>query len=604
MVQNYILVDNSMNIPKWHVDDNKVWLKYYQEGVPKHPEFPVISLGDWFDQKTEEFGKNKAIWFSKTFMNYRVLRKYTDSFTTSLAKLGVKKGDVIAILLPNSFQFTISYFAIVKLGAIVVPINPTYKPLEILNVLKQVKAKGLICMDAMYGLIKPIQNQHKFDFVISTCIVDLAAIPPAIKEKLIADGTIPTGEVPGAIKFLDVCSKRGEIDIPDVKIDPVNDPAVYLMTGGTTGVPKPAIITHYNCICNAKQNVMWMPDAEHPLACVGILPMFHAFGMTIVQNVVIEGGDYNILFPRPPSSLKEVVDTILEVGPEKGVILPGVENLFLGLAKYLEENPEPRLEKMFRLCVSGAGPLHRPVKERFEKISGGRVVEAYGLTECTTAVSLGPFDGTDEPGTIGLPLPGVDWAIFDPEDFDKGPICDGTLEKGNFGIEHTGEICVCCPQVMKGYLNRPEATAETLREWDGRIWCLTGDIGYMTEKGMVVIRDRKKQMIKYKGYSVFPKEVEELIGTHPAVAEVAVAGLPDEETGEMVKAWVQLKDDQVGKVTSEDLLKWCKENITHYKCPKQIEIIKEIPKSMVGKVQRRVLQINDPIWIAKYGKSE
>ena len=584
-----------MEPPKWYVNDDRPWFNsgLWQEGVPRHPSFPIISLGDWFDEKSETFGKNKYAWFSKTFMNYRVLRKYVDSLATSLSRQGVQKGDVIAILLPNSFQFTIGYFATVKLGAIVVPINPTYKPIEILNVLQKVKAKALICMDAMYGLIKPIKEKHNFDFVISTNIVDLAAIPPGIKEQLIAEGTIPTGEVPGAINFLDVCQKRGEVDIPEVEIDPLHDPAVYLMTGGTTGVPKPAIITHYNCVTNAKQNFLWMPDAQHPMACVGILPMFHAFGMTIVQNVVIEGGDYNILFPRPPSSMEEVVDTILEVGPEGGVILPGVENLFIGLTRYLEANPKPELKNMFRLCVSGAGALHKPVKDKFEAISGGKLVEAYGLTECTTAVSAGPFNGKDEPGKIGLPYPGVDWAIFDQENFPKGPL-------EGFGIENTGEICVCGPQVMKGYLDNPEATKETLKEWDGRIWCLTGDIGFMDKTGQITIRDRKKQMIKYKGYSVFPKEVEELVGNHPDVIEVAVAGLPDEETGEIVKAWVQLKEGT--KTNSNDLINWCKDNITHYKCPKTIEIIEEIPKSMVGKVQRRELQINDPIWKAKYGE--
>ncbi|MHA2288309.1 MAG: AMP-binding protein, partial [Promethearchaeota archaeon] len=380
-----------MTVPKWYVDDSKPWFKRYQDGVPKHPEFPVISLGDWFDQKTEEFAKNKAIYFSRTFMNYRVLRKHTDSLATSFSRMGVKKGDVIAILLPNSFQFTITYFATVKLGGIVIPINPTYKPIEILHVLEQVKPKGLVCMDVMYGLIKPIQEKYKFEFVISTCIVDLAAIPPAIKDDLIAKGEIPKGEVPGAIEFLDVSQKRGEIDIPEVEIDPLNDTAVYLMTGGTTGVPKPAIITHYNCVTNAKQNVMWMPDAKHPMACVGVIPMFHAFGMTIVQNVVIEGGDFNILYAKRELDLKELVDMIIEVGPEGGVILPGVENLFIGLTRYLKENPEPKLENMFRLCVSGAGPLHKPVKDAFEAVTTGKLVEAYGLTECTTAVSIGPF---------------------------------------------------------------------------------------------------------------------------------------------------------------------------------------------------------------------
>lgn len=576
---------------KWQVPHDRPWFNsgLWQDGVPKNPEFPVLSLGEWFDEKSEEFSKQTYAWFLKTTMNYRVLRKHVDTLTTSLAQKGIEKGDVVAILLPNSFQFTISYFATVKLGAIVVPINPTYKPMEILNVLKQTNPKVLICMDAMYGLIKPISDQYKFNFIISTNIADLAAIPDGIKEKLISEGTIPSGEVPGSLAFMDLAPKRGEVDIPNVEIDPINDTAVYLMTGGTTGVPKAAVITHYNCICNAKQTFSWMPDAIHPMACIGILPMFHAFGMTIVQNVVIEGGDFNILFPKPPSSLKEVVDTIIEVSPTGGTILPGVENLFLGLARYLENNPEPKLEGMFRLCVSGAGPLHKPVKEKFEAVSGGRLVEAYGLTECTTAVSAGPFNGKDQIGTIGLPYPGTDWMIFDMEDFDKGPL------KG-YGPEYTGEICVCGPQVFKGYLNNPKATAETLKEWNGKTWCLTGDIGYMDPSGQIIIRDRKKQMIKYKGYSVFPKEVEELIGGHPDVIEVAVAGLPDPETGEMVKAWVQIKEESAGKISPDDLINWCKENITHYKCPKEIELISEIPKSMVGKVQRRQLQEADPKW--------
>ncbi|MHA1491316.1 MAG: AMP-binding protein [Promethearchaeota archaeon] len=582
-----------MEIPKWPIDDNKPWFNsgLWQEGVPKHPEFPVISMGDWFDKKTEANANKNAIWFLKTFMKYKDLRKYTDLFATVLADKGIKKGDVVAVLLPNSFQYTISYFATVKLGAIVAPMNPTYKPLEILNVLKQVKAKALVSMDAMYGLIKPISDQYKFDFIISTNIADLAAIPGPIKKMLIKKGTIPSGDVPGALIFSELVNKKKLKNIPSlpkVEIDPVNDNAVYLMTGGTTGVPKVAEITHYNCVCNAMQTEMWMPNRAPVMACVGILPMFHAFGQTIVQNVVIQGGDYNILFPRPPP-MDELVDTIMKVGPEGGTIVPGVENLFMGITRHLEKNPNPKLKGMFRLCVSGAGALHRPIKDKFEAISGGKLVEAYGLTEATTVVSAGPFNDKDEPGKIGLPYPGTDWAIFDQVDFSKGPL-DG------FGIDFTGEICICGPQVMKGYLNNPEATAETLKEWEGRTWLLTGDIGFMDETGQITIRDRKKQMIKVKGYSVFPKEVEELIGGHPDVLEVAVAGLPDPETGEIVKAWVQLKSESEGKITAEELIAWCKENITHYKVPKQIDIIPEIPKSIVGKVLRRTLQEKDPLF--------
>jgi len=512
------------------------------------------------------------MYFSRTFMNYRVLRKHTDSLATSFARMGVKKGDVIAILLPNCFQYTITYFATVKLGGIVIPINPTYKPIEILHVLEQVKPKGLVCMDVMYGLIKPIQEKYKFEFVISTCIVDLAAIPPAVKEQLIADGTIPKGEVPGAIEFLDVSQKRGEVDIPDVEIDPLNDTAVYLMTGGTTGVPKPAIITHYNAVTNAKQNVIWMPDAQHPMACVGILPMFHAFGMTIVQNVVIEGGDFNILYAKRELDLKEVVDMIVEVGPEGGVILPGVENLFIGLTRYLKENPEPKLANMFRLCVSGAGPLHKPVKDAFEAVTGGKLVEAYGLTESMLAAVITPLQGTYKNGSVGIPLPDVDVRVVDVN-----------TDKGNLPAGEVGEIVVSAPQLMQGYWQRPAETAETIRGG----WLYTGDIGYLDEDGYIFIVDRKKDVIKPSGFQVWPREVEEVIASHPAVIEVGVAGIPDERQGEAVKAWIVLRKDYT--VSIDEIRNYCRENLTAYKVPKYVELCDSLPKSMVGKVLRREL---------------
>jgi long-chain acyl-CoA synthetase len=234
--------------------------------------------------------------------------------------------------------------------------------------------------------------------------------------------------------------------------------------------------------------------------------------------------------------------------------------------------------------VSGAGPLHRPVQEAFERRTGGRLTEGYGLTESSPVVSAGPFWGKRKIGSIGLPFPGTDWKILES---------DGTREL-KFG--EMGEICVHGPQVMKGYLNQPEETAEVLADIDGKIWLRTGDIGYMDEDGWIFIRDRKKQLIKYKGYSIFPKEIEELVGQHPAVSEVAAAGIPDPETGEVIKVWVVLRPEYQNKITEQELINWAKENMTHYKVPRMVEFRKDLPKSMVGKVMRRELQEADPLY--------
>lgn len=247
--------------------------------------------------------------------------------------------------------------------------------------------------------------------------------------------------------------------------------------------------------------------------------------------------------------------------------------------------------------MNGAGPLHAPVREAYQRITGGRLIDGYGLTESAGSASGGNV-WTEYPlGTLGLPIISTDWAIFDPDDFEKGPIADG-LPGSIYGEEGVGELCICGPQVMKEYLNKPEETADTLKEWDGRTWLRTGDIGFMAEDGTVTLRDRKKQLIKVAGHSVFPTEVETMLMMHEAVLDAAVAGLPDpeEKRGEITKAWVALQPEYIGKITEAELKAWMKENITYWKCPAIIEFIEEIPKNMVGKVQRRALQEADPLF--------
>ena len=568
----------------WFVPEDRPWFKEgagWPEEVPKNIEFPKISLGEMLAETVKKYPDYKAIWFLGEYMTYSQLDKYVNSLATALHKLGLKKGDVVAFMLPNSFQYVISYYACQRLGIISTGINPTYKPAEVQHQLKLTGAKALICLDALYKpTIEPIIGNTNIEIVITTNIADLLPWVKRTLGKLLKK--IPSGEVPkDALSFRKLLDTPA--DVPEVKINPEEDVATYIMTGGTTGVPKAAMLTHFNLVSNVLQSAAWLYKVQPGSCVVGVLPLFHSFAMTCVMNIGIRMASWMMLFPRPPET-GELVKTIAEIAPDGGTMYPGAEILFKRLAEF------PDLEKYnisgkFSLCVSGAGPLHRPVQEAFERRTGGRLSEGYGLTESSPVVSANPFWGKRKIGSIGLPFPGTDWKILEIE---------GTKELP-FG--ETGELCVRGPQVMKGYFNQPEETAEVLVELEpGQIWLRTGDIGYMDEEGWVYIQDRKKQLIKYKGYSVFPKEIEELVGQHPAVSEVAAAGIPDPETGEIIKCWVVLRPEYKGKITEEELINWCKENMTHYKVPRLIEFRDDLPKSLVGKVMRRELQEQDPLY--------
>ncbi len=575
---------------QFHVDESKPWFSAeagWPEEVPKNMEFPEWTLGDMLAESVRKYPDHKVAWFLETFMTFRELDSHVERFAAGLHDLGVKKGDVVAVLLPNSFQYVISYYAVTRLGAIVTGVNPTYKPGEILHQLKTVGATGLIVLDALYeSSVAPIIAKSDVRFIVGTNIADLAhglGIKRFIGKLL---GKIPKGTLPPtAHPFNDLL--RSTRSVPEVDIDPMKDPATYIMTGGTTGVPKAAVLTHHNVVSNAIQSRAWLYKVPDGAMNIGVLPLFHSFAMTCVMNVSIYSGLWMLLFPKPPS-VQEWIDTVMRLGPPEGALYAGAEILFQRIAEF-EGIEKVDLAGKVTLCVSGAGPLHRPVQEAFEAKTGAKLSEGYGLTESSPVVCAGPFWGNRKIGTIGLPFPGTEWKIMDME------TC--TEEMGT-GEDQSGEICVAGPQVMKGYLNQPDETAETIKEWDGKRWLLTGDIGWMDEQGRITINDRKKQLIKYKGYSVFPKEVEELIGAHEAVLEVAVAGLPDEETGEIIKAWVVLRPEAVGTITETQLLAWCKENLTHYKVPRQIEFRDDLPKTLVGKVLRRELQEADPLWKA------
>ncbi|MHA2196650.1 MAG: AMP-binding protein [Promethearchaeota archaeon] len=593
-------MESEIKLAEWQVNEDKPWFKkWWPKDTPKNYEFEKISLGEFFERQRKKYASDNMMWFLESWMTYEEAGQKIDSLATALHKLGVKKGDVVAFLMPNCFQYVISFYATVKLGAIATGINPTYKPLEILHHFKITGATILIALDSLYEeLAEPVIKRSKVEMVIYTNVADLASGVPGFKKvlgKLI--GKIPKGKVnfPSALKFMDLLET--EPDLPKVDFDPTEHTATYIMTGGTTGVPKATILSHFNLVSNATQAVLWVGGEDPGVGDIGALPLFHSFAMTAVMNVAIGLGGWMMLFPRPPPT-REFLKEISHIPAPKGLFYTGAEILFKRIADFPNLNKKfPNLMGKLRLSISGAGPLHTPVRDAFEKSTGGRIVEGYGLSEASPVVSGGNLFGESPVGVIGMPFPGTDWGIFDVDEFEKGPIADG-LSGSKYGEENTGELCVCGPQVMKGYLNKPEETSDTLKKWDGRTWLLTGDIGFMNEDGTVALRDRKKQLIKVAGHSVFPAEVETMLMSNKAVSEAAVAGLPDPKgkVGEITKAWVALKPEYEGKITEEELIAWTERNMTKWKCPAIIEFIDEVPKNILGKVQRRILQEADPLY--------
>ena len=589
----------------YQIDENKRWFqKWWPKNVPYNAEFKEKSLNEMLDAQVKKYPDHNLIWFLDTWVTYKQFQDYVKRLATALVDLGIKKGDVVAIHLPNCIQYIVSYYAITRIGAIASGINPTYQPIEILHQIDIVKPKMLIVLDALYEpYISPIIGSTDIEIVVYSNLVDLTQMFGT--KKLLGKflKKIPTGKCncEGAVKFKDLIkTEPREADI-NVSIDAKKDAAVYIMTGGTTGLPKAAVLTHFNVVSNAEQCKLWLGGEMPDIGNIGILPLFHSFAHTIVMNTSIAIGGWMMLFPSPPSQ-DELCELIEKLPCSEGLIYAGAEILFIKLAelKHLRRRYPVVMGKL-KLCISSAGPLHKQVRDAFVKNTGGRIVEGYGLSEASPAVSAGNLFGESPVGVIGIPFPGTGWGIFHSDDFSKGPICLGNPGDTNFGVDHTGEICVFGPQIMKGYLDQSEETADTLIEYNGKTWLLTGDIGFMNEDGTIEIRDRKKQLIKFKGFSVFPKEVEELLMKHPDILEAAVSGLPNEESGEVIKAWVSIMEDS--DLSPHSIKEWAKENMAHYKVPQHIAIIGDLPKNIIGKVQRRALQINDPIWKEKFGKN-
>ena len=549
---------------------DRIWVKSYPPGVSDTLELPDEPLTSLLDESVRLFPNNIATDFEGQTLTYKELGQAVDKFASVLRDLGVGKGTRVGTLLPNLPQNVITYYAALRLGGIIVENNPLYTERELEHQLNDAGVEVLVVMDQMYPKIKDIRNElPKLREVIVTNVFDAfkgikALLGPMTKKGKSVIAPVPRSE---PVKFWKDVMRTAKGGVTQVPIDAKEDLALLQYTGGTTGVSKGVMLTHFNLVANCAQARAWFTDAEPGKEVVLIaLPLFHSYGQTVCMNVGIMLGGKLVLEPNP-RDLPAVLHTI---GRTKPTIFPGVPTLYANLLAH------PKLKETdmssIRLCFSGAAPLPMEVQEQWEKVTGGRLVEGYGLSETSPIATGNPLYGKRKIGTIGLPVPETDIMLVDVDDPSKVVQPPGP-----------GELCIKGPQVMQGYWNRPDETQEVLR--DG--WLYTGDIAEVDEDGFFKIVDRKKDMIIVGGFNVYPRDVEEVLYSNPKILECAVIGKPNARASETVKAFIVLKPGQT--MTVEEIEKYCRDNLTAYKVPKEFEFVDDLPKTMVGKVLRRAL---------------
>ena len=547
---------------------DRPWYRFYQEHVPHSFNYPRIPLYSLLDRTAESFPDTMAMSFFGKRIRYRELQSLTRKMAGVLYRLGVRKGDRVALMLPNCPQTVIAYFGALRLGAIVVNTNPLYVEREMVHQFNDAGAETLVTLDLFYEKSKNTMKQTGLKRIIFTGVQDflpffLKLLYPlkAKKEKQWVD--IPEG--PGIYRWRDLMKGATEWG-DDASID-TEEVALFQYTGGTTGVAKGVMLTHRNLVANAYQVRLWIPQAlEGREKALAVLPFFHVYGMTTAMNLPVLVAAEMILVPR--FDVKQILHIIHK---ERPTIFPGVPTMYQAIN--MMEGVEKFDLSSVKYCISGAAPLPLEVMKRFTSLTGAKLVEGYGLTEASPVTHANPLEGVLKEGSIGIPFPDTDSKIIDMETGEDLP------------IEQTGELCVKGPQVMKGYWNMPEETRQVLTE-DG--WLKTGDIARMDEEGYFFIVDRKKDMIIAGGYNIYPRDIDEVLFTHPKIQDAVTVGVPDPYRGETVKAFVVLKPGETA--TEKEIIDYCRERLARYKVPKLVEFRDELPKSLVGKVLRKVLR--------------
>jgi long-chain acyl-CoA synthetase len=555
--------------------DARPWLRFYPEGVPAEVEIPAVPLTKLLDDAAASFPHKRAVAFLGWSATYRSLARDVDRFAGALRGLGVHRGDRVALIMPNCPQQVIAFYAVLRRGAVVVQHNPLYTASELQYQLADSGARVAIVLDRMYTTLAAARRGTSVEHVIVTSLTEYLPLSKRLALKLPVEKAAEareelSAEVPeeAPVLFFQDLLHRSKIQHHQIPVDPMRDLACLQYTGGTTGRPKGAKLTHYNLVSNAYQVQAWDP-ARQPGQEVGlgVLPLFHVFGLTLgLATCVLVAGTLVLV---PKFDLDLVFSAIRRWKP---TIFPGVPPIYQQLA----ESPKARSVRLdsIRTCVSGAMALPRQTVDQFRRVTGGaRVVQGYGLTEASPVVMANPLDGNARHISVGLPVPNTDARIVDEND-PRRPVPVG----------QAGELIVRGPQVFAGYWNQPKETDEVLVNG----WLRTGDIAMMSPDGYFTLIDRKRDVIISDGFNVYPSEVEEVLNAHPAVKDCAIIGVPDARRGEVVKAYVV--PAPAYEPTAKELSRFCQKRLTGYKVPAMIEFREDLPRNMIGKVLRRVLR--------------
>jgi long-chain acyl-CoA synthetase len=558
---------------------NRVWLSSYVKGVPHDIQLDKYqSLSDYFDECINKYRERPGLVSIGTEMTYGRLERLVKSFAAWLQSQGIKKGDRVSIMLPNTFQYPVCLFAVLRIGAVVVNVNPLYTARELNHQLKDSGAETIIVMETFAKTLQDALPGTNIKRIVLTQIGDLLsdgmlnlkgrALNFALRH---VEKMVPAYNLPGAVWIRDVLKAGAKLTLKPVDVKP-GDLAFLQYTGGTTGVAKGAMLTHRNVLSNCQQALAFAEGqlTNEAETVVTLIPMYHIFSLTVNGLIFMALGGRNILIANP----RDVKRVMMMLKNERFSGISGVNTMF---ASFLEDPTFRKLDfSNLKLAIAGGMALHRNVAERWHQTTGKNIVEGYGLTECSPIVTQAPVDiknpGPVFTGSIGVPIPSTEVRMRR----DDGSWAD---------LNEPGELCVRGPQVMQGYWQRPEETAKVI---DSEGWLATGDIAVMDDKGFVKIVDRKKDMILVSGFNVYPNEIEDVIAMHPDVKEVAAVGVPDEAAGERIKVIIVPRNPGL---TKESVIEHCRKNLTGYKIPRVVEFrTEELPKTPVGKILRRELR--------------
>ncbi|HEY48816.1 MAG TPA: long-chain fatty acid--CoA ligase [Dehalococcoidia bacterium] len=555
--------------------EERPWLKFYPEGVPADVEVPDRSLSEVFDEVASKYADRTALIFYGKQISFKNLREYIDRFATVLHELGIEKGDRVALYLLNSPQYIIAYFGALRAGATLTPISPVYTSIEVKHQLEDSEAKSIVCQDFLYD------NVERAGVALKNVILTNVGEYLPLSKKLAGKSKLgryagmegPSQQIiesHGLHQFQKLM-KDYPPNPPTIEVNAKEDIAVLPYTGGTTGLPKGAVLTHHNLLACQKQiQACWPTFEEGKEVIPALLPFYHIYGQVVVMLGGLFMGSTLILITTP--DIDEVLSAMQRY---RATAFYSVPTAYQFLKDY--DKTDRFNWKGLKILVSGADTLHESTINDWERRTGAKIQEGYGLTESSGVSHLNPL-GRPKVGSFGVPLPGVTAAVVNPDTSEFIP--PGEI----------GEMLLRGENVMQGYWKRPEDTKATLIELDGKTWLRTGDLVRMDEEGYFFFYDRKKDMIKYKGYSVFAREIEEVLHDHPQVKAAGVFGVPDPVVGQLIKAVVVLQAEARGRISEEEIMKYCEERLAHYKVPKIVEFRGELPKTDVGKVSHRELR--------------